>query len=243
MLVILRPGRRSPALGVRRHLVEGRDALTRGKDELIDGNAATARGEFESAHQEFEAAADGSRSIWLSIVDAIPFVGNTPDAIRAVADAGVQTSDAAAGLAGAVEDLPGGLGALAPTAEGIPIDRLAGAHRRDQPRRRADRGRRSTRWSRPRPDSSSPPWRPPGPTRSPSSPTLHRQLHAGSLILDGLPSFLGADGPRHYFFGASNPAELRGTGGLIGAYAILTIDGGRLSFSDFRRSSRSRAPT
>ena len=63
---------------------------------------------------------------------------------------------------------------------------------------------------------------------------LHRQLHAGSLILQGLPSFLGANGPRHYFFGASNPAELRGTGGLIGAYSILTIDGGRLSFSAFR---------
>ena len=63
---------------------------------------------------------------------------------------------------------------------------------------------------------------------------LHRQLHAGSLILDRLPSFLGADGPRRYVFGASNPAELRGTGGLIGAYAILTIDHGRLSFSDFR---------
>ncbi len=64
--------------------------------------------------------------------------------------------------------------------------------------------------------------------------TLHRQLHAASLILDGLPSFLGAHGPRHYFFGAANPAELRGTGGLIGAYAILTVDGGKLSFSDFR---------
>ena len=64
--------------------------------------------------------------------------------------------------------------------------------------------------------------------------TLHRQLHAGSLILDGLPAFLGADGPRHYVFGASNPAELRGTGGLIGAYAILTMDRGRFSFSDFR---------
>ena len=113
------------ALGVRRHLVEGRDALTRGKDELIDGDAATARSEFESAHQEFEAAAAGSRSIWLSIVDAIPFVGNTPEAIRAVADAGVQTSEAAGGLAAAVADLPGGLGALAPTRDGIPIDRLS----------------------------------------------------------------------------------------------------------------------
>ena len=70
-------------------------------------------------------AADGSRSIWLSLVDAVPFVGNSSEAIRAVADAGVQTADAAEGLAAAVADLPGGLGALAPTTEGIPIDRLS----------------------------------------------------------------------------------------------------------------------
>ena len=221
------------ALGVRRHLVEGRDALTRGKDELIDGDAATARGEFESAQQEFEAAADGSRSIWLSIVDAIPFVGNTPDAIRAVADAGVQTSEAAGGLAAAVADLPGGLGALAPTPEGIPIDRLSAL---TDATSRADELTGAALGTL----ESAPTGFVLGPVASARSDALaelaklHRQLHAGSLILDRLPSFLGADGPRRYVFGASNPAELRGTGGLIGAYAILTIDRGRLSFSDFR---------
>ena len=221
------------ALGVRRHLVEGRDALTRGKDELVDGDAATARAEFESAQQEFEAAADGSRSIWLSIVDAIPFVGNTPDAIRAVADAGVQTSEAAGGLAAAVADLPGGLGALAPTRDGIPIDRLSAL---------TDATSRADELTGAALDTleSAPTGFVLGPVASARSDALaelarlHRQLHAGSLILDRLPSFLGADGPRRYVFGASNPAELRGTGGLIGAYAILTIDRGRLSFSDFR---------
>jgi hypothetical protein len=63
---------------------------------------------------------------------------------------------------------------------------------------------------------------------------LAHQLRAGAAILRGLPSFLGSDGPKRYFFGAANPAEERGTGGLIGAYAILTIDEGRLSFSAFR---------
>ena len=221
------------ALGVRRHLLAGRDALTRGKDELVGGDAATARDEFAGAHQAFVAAADGSRSIWLSLVDAVPFVGNSSEAIRAVADAGVQTADAAAGLAAAVADLPGGLGALAPTADGIPIDRLAALTRATA---RADEltGVALTTLE------TAPTGFVLGPVSSARSDAqaelaqLHRQLHAGSLILSRLPAFLGADGPRHYVFGASNPAELRGTGGLIGAYAILTVDGGRLSFSDFR---------
>ena len=221
------------ALGVRRHLLQGRDALTRGKDELVDGDAATARSEFESAHEAFVNAADDSRSIWMSLAGAIPIVGNTPDAIRAVADAGVQTADAAAGLAAAVADLPGGLGALAPTADGIPIDRLAAL---TDATARADELTGSALQTL----EAAPTGFVLGPVSSARSDAqaeltqLHRQLHAGSLILSRLPAFLGADGPRHYVFGASNPAELRGTGGLIGAYAILTVDGGKLSFSDFR---------
>jgi hypothetical protein len=221
------------ALGVRRHLLQGRDALTRGKEELVDGDAAAARSEFESAHDAFVTAADDSRSIWLSLADAIPIVGNTPDAIRAVADAGVQTADAAAGLAAAVADLPEGLGALAPTADGIPIDRLAAL---TDATARADELTGSALQTL----EAAPTNFVLGPVSSARSDAqaeltqLHRQLHAGSLILSRLPAFLGADGPRHYVFGASNPAELRGTGGLIGAYAILTVDDGRLSFSDFR---------
>lgn len=221
------------ALGVRRHLLEGRDALASGKSDLVDGDAASAQSEFDRAHEAFRAGADASRSIWMSLAGSIPFVGNTPEAVRAIADAGLQTADAASGLATAVADLPGGLGALAPTAAGIPIDRLAGL---TQAATRADEltGRALQTLE------GAPTGFVLGPVDSARSDaqtelaTLHRQLHAGSLILDGMPSFLGADGPRRYLFGASNPAELRGTGGLIGAYAILTVDQGRLSFSDFQ---------
>ena len=136
------------ALGVRRHLLEGRDALTRGQGRAGrrrrgDGARASSRARIEA----FVAAADGSRSIWLSLVDAVPFVGNTPDAIRAVADAGVQTADAAEGLAAAVADLPGGLGALAPTAERHPDRPSVRPHRGHRTGRRADR---SARWTRSR---------------------------------------------------------------------------------------------
>ncbi|MGH3665488.1 MAG: DUF4012 domain-containing protein, partial [Egibacteraceae bacterium] len=60
---------------------------------------------------------------------------------------------------------------------------------------------------------------------------------SGHALAEQLPGFLGAEGRRRYFFGASTPAESRGTGGLIGSYTILTVDDGQLAFGDFKASS------
>jgi hypothetical protein len=49
----------------------------------------------------------------------------------------------------------------------------------------------------------------------------------GQDLLAALPSFLGTDGPRTYFIGVQTPGELRGTGGLIGYYGLLTVEDGR----------------
>ena len=62
---------------------------------------------------------------------------------------------------------------------------------------------------------------------------LRDKVHAASLLLQGLPAFLGADGAPEVLRGSQNPAELRGTGGLIGAYSILTIDEGHFRFEPF----------
>ncbi len=48
-------------------------------------------------------------------------------------------------------------------------------------------------------------------------------------VLDFAPAMLGAQGPRTYFLAVQNNTEARGTGGLVGAYAILRADGGQLS--------------
>ncbi|WP_351233378.1 DUF4012 domain-containing protein [Streptomyces sp. NPDC002133] len=48
-----------------------------------------------------------------------------------------------------------------------------------------------------------------------------------------MPSMLGEQGPRRYMVVFENTAEARGTGGLPGAFAILTADRGRLSFERF----------
>ncbi|MBV9292904.1 MAG: DUF4012 domain-containing protein [Frankiales bacterium] len=44
-----------------------------------------------------------------------------------------------------------------------------------------------------------------------------------------VPTMLGAAGPRLYFVAVQNNAESRGTGGLVGSFAILRADNGRLS--------------
>ena len=43
-----------------------------------------------------------------------------------------------------------------------------------------------------------------------------------------IPPMLGADGPRRYFLAFQNPAEARGTGGLLGAYGVLKADDGAI---------------
>jgi hypothetical protein len=52
-------------------------------------------------------------------------------------------------------------------------------------------------------------------------------IERGQALLSALPGFLGADEPRRYFLGIQTPAELRGTGGLIGFYAVLSVGDGR----------------
>lgn len=52
-----------------------------------------------------------------------------------------------------------------------------------------------------------------------------------------LPAMLGAHGPERYFVGLQNEAELRGAGGLPGAFAIVVADHGRIRFTHFASDS------
>jgi hypothetical protein len=58
---------------------------------------------------------------------------------------------------------------------------------------------------------------------------LHRQLpmlRSGAHLLAQAPSLLGVDRPAHYLFAWENPAELRATGGFIGAVDYITVRAG-----------------
>ncbi len=56
--------------------------------------------------------------------------------------------------------------------------------------------------------------------------TVVGSLHGAAALL---PSMLGAEGPRSYVLAMQNNAELRSTGGIIGAIALLQADNGRVT--------------
>jgi len=58
--------------------------------------------------------------------------------------------------------------------------------------------------------------------------SLSHALDAASKLARLLPSMLGANGERRYLIAVQNPAEARGTGGLLAAYGVVVIKSGRL---------------
>jgi hypothetical protein len=221
-------------LGVRRKLEYGRIEMEHGKAALLAANAAGASKAFASAQNDFASAEDGSHSIWLRVFGAVPFVGRTPHAVSAIASAGMDTASAGKTLADAIGSLPDGLGSLAPTRGGVPLAKL------ETLTPAVARADALTTAALSNLETAPSGHLVLGPVADALRRALdqvgqiQRQIHAAHEILDGLPGFLGQSGPSRFFFGAENPAELRGTGGIIGAYSILTIDRGRFSFSPFR---------
>lgn len=164
--------------------------------------------------------------LW-SMATVVPVVGDsftTTRQVVSVASAAVAVADRAIAQGG--ELVGGGLNVsvddgqvdLAPLAQaaaildGLPLERLADA--------------RDTL-------ASDPPRWAPAEVRDGRAQTLEYAdevigtVGNGRDLLAALPGFLGANGPRSYFLGVQTSAELRGTGGLIGYYAILTVDDGR----------------
>ena len=58
---------------------------------------------------------------------------------------------------------------------------------------------------------------------------LSRSTRSAATAARLVPPMLGVDGLRRYFLGFQNPAEARGTGGLLDAFAIVAVEGGRIT--------------
>jgi len=65
-------------------------------------------------------------------------------------------------------------------------------------------------------------------------------------MLPALPSIVGSEGPRTYLVAFQNPAEARGVAGIIGSYALVRLEAGKLSVlhvgSNLELESRSELP-
>jgi len=217
---------------VREDLLRGRSAMEQGRAQLVAGDAEAASSSFREGQQAFDHAENRTNGFAFRAVGWLPIVGRTSDAITAVADSAGMAADATIVLSDAAAQIPGGLSGLAPSSGRIPIERF-----HPLARAAADADElMSAAALRLEGAPTSLLLGPVGPARRDAQSELRdlgETIHTASLLLKGLPTFVGAEDPRTYFFGAQNPAELRGTGGLIGAYSILRIDNGRFHFSPF----------
>jgi Protein of unknown function (DUF4012) len=220
-------------LGVREELEEGRRAVDRGRSALLEGRIADATRSFEHARRAFRAAHTEATSGPSTLARLVPVLGRTLDVVVALADAGEHGARAGVEMALALEQLPGGIDALAPTDGTLPFEAFSSlAEPLEQARSETALAVEAIR--------SSPSGALPGPVADARRQALEQVEKVGHALNSwhafalGLPGFAGGDGPRRYLFFAENPAEPRGTGGLWGAYSILRVKEGKLSFSGFR---------
>jgi hypothetical protein len=220
-------------LAVRARLEEGADQLERARAAVVVGDLEGAARLFQAAKMTFDAATMRSHTSALSATAMVPGVGANIDVVRSLAAAGSKTARAGGEVVEAVRRLPGGIAALAPEDGRIPLERFpplaAAVARAGELVSSAARDVRSGASAA----FLLPPVEDAMVRADWSLSDLEDTLGSAAVVLDRLPSFFGADGRRTYLFGAENPAELRGTGGLIGAYALLRTHDGEVSLSPF----------
>jgi len=219
-------------LGLRPQLEEGRRALHDGRQALLNGRVGDAETAFRRATDAFEGAAAEASSGWTGLGRMLPVLGRTPDVVAAIAEAGAHAGRAGTAIAAAIGELPNGIGALAPTGGELPLDVIASlAPPLDEARSEIHRAAAALHAS---PDGMLP-----GPVADARRAAIDRVdefdavLAPAGGLARGLTAFAGGDGVRRYLFLAQNPAELRGTGGIWGAFAIVEARDGRFSFSPF----------
>lgn len=225
------------ALPVRHSLLTGRDAMVRAASALADEDRDGAATAFQQADHAFQDARARLEEGVLLAVSHIPLAGRSVRTSAALAQAGALSVAAGEVLTADTRGNLGDIGAYVPRGGGIPVERLADAQEPlGEVLSLVSQARAVVEAS-----PSSMLLRPVADARSEALSQLvegHGSVVAAEALSRGLPSFLGVHGTRRYLFGAATPAEVRGTGGLIGAYSILTAEDGRMSFGRFLPSSR-----
>ena len=217
-------------LTVRSSLLEARSSLRTVAGALGDIDLLEARTSLAEAEEQLETATSRTRSLRWSVASLAPVAGHSITETREVvetADAAVELTAIAlsrgeeligAGLDIRVEDgridLDPLLEAQALVAD-LPIDRLAMA----------------------RQELAAPPagWMPEQILDGRDevldlSEALLGTVTTARGLTTALPGFLGTEEPRRYFVGMQTSSELRGTGGLIGFWGILSFNDGEVAF-------------
>lgn len=206
--------------------------VRRGTTALLATDAETAAAAFARADERAAAARLRLSTPPLRALGAVPGVRQQLRTARSLASASALVAQAGREVAAGAMDLDGGLSALAPTDGAFAMaplrslaPRLARASALVTEARRkiasADGGMLIPQLRDSRAELLT--------ELDPAA----RSLGAAAALADALPAFLGDREPRRYLFGAATPSELRGTGGLVGAYAQMTVRDGAVTFGPF----------
>ncbi len=220
-------------LNAKRSLDRGRAELQDGKRALVAGDLARATDAFSTAEASFSDAEARVSGGLAGVASSVPLAGRTLRVVDGVAVAGRELAAAGGQLSAAVGRLPDGLGSLSPVNGRIPVEEIASLS--DDVRAAAAHAEAAQAALDATPSSLLV-----GPVADARNEAVVQvsaaatTLRSASSLLDAFPAFAGADGPRRYLLVAESPAEQRGTGGIWGAYAVLTADDGRLTVSPFK---------
>ncbi|MFM8599800.1 MAG: DUF4012 domain-containing protein [Mycobacterium sp.] len=217
------------ALAAKSSLEQARDSAQQAKDALLDGNTSDASRFAGEAQSHAQAARDATHSVPWSIASAVPFLGSPFKTGQQISDvvlglaASVLKPTAEAGLDVAPSQLfaNGQLNVKALRDEGPTLSTIAGDAERINTEAQAITNPRFV----------------------PVLGDARSQLQAQTADIASLmsntalaaklaPSMMVADGHRSYFMGFQTNAEARGTGGLIGGFAILQFDNGKPQVAD-----------
>jgi hypothetical protein len=225
-----------PAWRARSALAAGRARLVEARDAFAARDVQAASDAFAAARARFIAAAAEANNPLLRAVGAVPGIGRSVDVVSAMATSGQRIAEAGGVLSDTVASLPDGLATFAPSGHRLPIDALSSIA--DAVGQAADlSGSARDLLAGTSTGLLLPPVADARELALGEISTLATDLDRASVIAQRLPAMLGADGPRTYLFGGQNPAEIRGTGGLVGVYSVMTADHGRLSFGEFEPDS------
>ena len=222
-----------PARAAQTQMEDGRDAMERARAAILEGDAVAATGFFREARANFERALELTRTPPLLVAGWIPLLSRTPDTVTAIARSAIDVARAGERITTAIEGLPGGLAALGPEDGAFDPAAFVALEEPMAEARRLVEAARGRVVATPSTLVLGAVVRARGETLD-LLDELDHVLGVAGRLFDEVPSLLGTGSPARYFVAAQNPAELRGTGGLIGAYSILTVDDGRFDFGPFR---------
>ncbi len=222
-------------LGVVSALV-ARPSLNRGLEGTSAGIAAARRGDTAGAARQLSDAArsfaQARRTLdswWARPADGVPVAAQHVRSLRAVAATGRELS-----VLGADAARGGNLQSIKVVDGQVPLDRIPALERS------AGRAVAGLARARRQLAAARSPWLVAPLTRRLAAQQARLADAQGTAerargVLHELPALLGAAGPRRYFLAVQTPAELRGSGGMIGNYGEITAEGGRLRLARFGR--------